>query len=172
MRLALTVGRICGALLLTAVGAAGCTPTEPGDTATFEGSWAGRPWRGDAHVSFYPAPDSMWIVGSGTVEVGTGAERQRIPAGVRISTAYRGPGTYELKPGDAEVSYLIGGDVRTAAYGIAGAQRGTLVIEERTASRLRGQVSFDATSLMENSPVGATARFEGRFDARIITIRP
>jgi hypothetical protein len=155
-------GTLLGAVLamtgLTACDATGPTPADTG----FVASWGGQPWTGSAHASYYPTQqDTLFISGSN-------------PPGSNMPLSYvafriipDGSGTYVLGPGEAEFVYLIGGDVRTSAYTLGQGGTGTVVIEQLTATRVRGSVNFPMLNVYGSAPLGAEATFHGSFDARI-----
>ncbi len=166
MSLSLFTRRHLLRLLLFASFLSGCDPTGPQlPEATFHATWAGTPWRGEASATFHPHSDTLYLFGVNPVGAGSMPHTY-----VRIRVVFEGAGTYTLGAGDAEFLYLLGGDVVVATYGTTDVQRGTLVIEESTVTRIRGQLAFEAESLREYSPQGPQARFEGTFDARIFKI--
>lgn len=142
-------------------GAAACGDTlGPGEDPGFRAVWAGKSWRGDASASVWK--DSLYVVGATPPNAGS------LPAAyVWIRVPTQGPGDYPLGPGDAEMVYLTGGDVRTAAYAVTRANAGTLTLREEAGGRVAGTVRFEASAVMERAPVGPTARFEGSFRATV-----
>ncbi|HLL45822.1 MAG TPA: hypothetical protein VK399_03905 [Longimicrobiaceae bacterium] len=86
---------------------------------------------------------------------------------VRISVPVRGAGDYALGPRDAAMTYLQGGDVRTAYYATTRAGAGTLSIREYGDGWVAGSVTFGAEAAQGERPVGPAARFEGSFRAPI-----
>jgi hypothetical protein len=158
----------CRPLLLVCVVAIGCSgpvAPEPRDL-TIEGTWAGEAWRGDGGATIYSEGDSLSVWGGSPPHPANAPSPEPIYlTSVYIRVAFDGPGSYALDPGMADVIYLVGGDVLTARYAIPDGQTGTLVIEEVTETRIRGNVAFDTGSIMELSPAGESARFEATFDA-------
>ncbi|HSJ10591.1 MAG TPA: hypothetical protein VK928_11785 [Longimicrobiales bacterium] len=150
-------GAALAAAVLLMAACESTTPTE----ATFNATWAGERWRGDASASFAPG-DTLWIHGSSPAG-------GRFPeSSVSIGVPYTGPGTYTLPAGTAYVHYLIGGDVLTASY--VNVADSWLVIDEVADGRVRGSVIFAAAHASGGQPVGAAATFEGFFNARLFTI--
>jgi hypothetical protein len=160
--------RRVGPLLLTALLAAATSACEettgPGSAGSFQGTWAGGTWQGDASASLTTrgGVDSLHLTGS------TPRGAESMPAAyVRISVPLRGTGEYALGPGDAAMTYLVGGDVRTAYYVTTRAGAGTLSVHEYGDGRVAGTVEFDAEAAQGERPVGSAARFVGSFRAPI-----
>lgn len=145
-------------LLLSVLAALGCDSTAPREVS-FDGTWAGHSWRGDAHA-IIDAADTLHITGSSPA--GSVVPRTY----VRIAVPFNGTGTYVLPVGAAEFNYLIGGDVLSARYASTSSGTATLVIEHVTDDEVSGSARFDAVAVGAEQPVGATARFEGRFKAQ------
>ena len=155
-------------LALAAAGTAACDGTVTEITGDgIEAVWAGKPWAGDASARLVGAAgDTLLLVGS--TPPGSGA---MAAAYVRVSAPVRGVGSYPLGPGDAELTYLIGGDVRTAAYATTRAEAGVLTVRELGAGWVSGTVTFDATASFGSAPVGPTATFSGNYRARVERLR-
>lgn len=161
--------RKAGPLLLSALLAlSACEEsTGPGGAAAFQGTWAGGAWRGDAHATLTGrgGVDSLHLTGSTPPGAGS------MPAAyVRVSVPVRGAGEYALGPGDAAMTYLLGGDVSTAVYATARAGAGTLSITEYGDGRVAGSVTFEADAARGERPVGSAARFEGSFRAAVVRV--
>lgn len=141
--------------------AAACGDTSGPDAAPgFDAVWAGEPWRGDA--SARRVGDSLYVIGATPPNAGS------MPAAyVWMRVPAQGPGEYPLGPGEAELTYLVGGDVRTAAYVVTRPGAGTLTLHEYGPGWVAGTVTFEASAAMQHAPVGPTARFEGSFRGRI-----
>jgi hypothetical protein len=157
-RLPLRLAILCTSAL-SALALAGCDVTGPPLPATFEGTWAGRAWRGEAYATL--RQDTLYL--SGTSPVGASAMPQ---THLHVHIAPTGAGTYTLDAGQAAFHYLVGGDVRTASYAST-AGSGTLVIEHISDTRVRGTLVFEAVRAYGHAPAGAGARFEGSFDATL-----
>lgn len=142
-----------------------CESTGPSDRATFEGRWANQEWIGDASAARFDGRIKIY----GTYPLNAGQVPLHL---LKIGTTATAPGTYQLGAGDAEFTYLVGGDVRTATYGIPEGGSGTLTIETLTDSTVTGSVLFGAARIYSNGdpPVGELAIFEGTFNARIVLI--
>ncbi len=160
--------RRVGPLLLSVLLAAGTSACEeatgPGSAGSFEGTWAGGTWQGDASASLTSrgGVDSLHLTGSTPRGAGS------MPAAyVRISVPVRGTGEYALGPGDAAMTYLTGGDVASAVYATVRAGAGTLTIREYGDGRVAGTVEFDAEAARGERPVGTAARFVGSFRASV-----
>lgn len=160
--------RRVGPLLLSVLLAAGTSACEqttgPGSAGSFQGIWAGSTWRGDASATLTNrgGVDSLHLTGSTPPGAGS------MPAAyVRISVPVRGTGDYALGPRDAAMTYLQGGDVRTAYYATTRAGAGTLSIREYGDGWVAGNVTFDAEAAQGERPVGSAARFQGSFRAPI-----
>ncbi|HEX2205663.1 MAG TPA: hypothetical protein VHG91_20290 [Longimicrobium sp.] len=136
----------------------------PASVPGFVAEWAGRPWLGDASATLErsAAGDTLRVSGVTPPDAG-----QLPSAYVWIRVPARGPGDYPLGPGDAELTYLVGGDVRTAAYATTRPGAGTLTIREQADGWVSGTVEFEASAVMEHAPVGPAARFEGSFRGRV-----
>jgi hypothetical protein len=149
-----------GAALAAAVLMAACESTTPTE-ATFNATWGGERWHGDATASFAPG-DTLWINGSSP----TGGAFPE--SSVSVGVPYTGPGTYTLPAGTAHVHYLVGGDVLTGSY--VSTSTTQLVIDDVADGRVRGTVTFTAAHASGERPVGASATFDGSFNARLFTI--
>ncbi|MEW5931350.1 MAG: hypothetical protein AB1941_28115 [Gemmatimonadota bacterium] len=158
------VGPLLAAVLLAAATSACEESTGPDPAAAFQGIWAGSAWRGDAGATLTGrgGVDSLHLTGSTPPGAGS------MPAAyVRISVPARGTGEYALGPGNAAMTYLIGGDVASAVYATTRAGAGTLSITEYGNGRVAGSVTFDADAAAGERPAGAAARFEGSFRAPV-----
>lgn len=159
--------RRCRFLLLAATWAGlltGCDPVGPeGPDAEFRATWAGQPWHGSA-TAFLDG-DTIEISGAAVSRSGLGAKTY-IPTMLRVRVP-REEGSYPLGAGAAQLLYLVGGDMITAAYASSGGVGNSLVLEQVTATSVRGTISFEGLSTREHAPEGARARFEGRFEAHI-----
>lgn len=151
------------ALLLALPVLAACDSTGPVPGAGgFTATWKGQPWLGTAEATFNSTEqDTLWIIGASP----PGA--QMVLSFMTARVVYTGPGTYTVGPGDAEFTYLVGGDVRSAAYGVGAGTAGQLVIEERTEDEIRGSVDLPMVHVYGLAPGGLQARFQGSFRARI-----
>lgn len=159
------VGPLLLAALLAAGTAACSESTEPRAAPSFQATWAGSAWQGDAGavLSSRAGVDSLHVTGSTPPGAGS------LPAAyVRISVPARGTGEYALGPGDAAMTYLLGGDVLTAAYSTTRAGAGTLSITEYGAGWVAGTVTFEAAAATAGAPVGPTASFSGSFRAPVL----
>lgn len=153
-------------VLVLACALAGCsesTGLDEGETG-IEATWAGKRWSGDAGATLAHG-DTLYLYGSTPRNAG------QLPAqGVRFRVVFRGPGSYSLGRGDAELDYLVGGDVVSAQYVTTRANAGTMQVTEYANGWLAGTVSFDAElGPSSYAPVGTRARFEGAFRARVST---
>jgi hypothetical protein len=144
---------------------AACDSTGPAvPKATFTGTWAGEAWAGSAFAGFYPTEqDTLWVTGS--TPPGSPMSSSYVSFGV----PYNGVGTYDVHPANAHYTYLVGGDVRVGSYAIPEGSVGVLVIEERTATHVRGTVDLPMVHVFSEAPVGSEARFQGVFRARLMT---
>lgn len=158
-----------GLLLLAAMaalGSGGCETAVGLDAEDgFDAVWAGKPWEGDASAAVIPggaAGDTLYLFGTTPRNAG-----QMPAAYVRVRVPLPAAGERALARGDAELVYLVGGDVSTAAYVNDRADPGILSIREYGDGWVSGVVVFDAGAAMEHRPVGGGARFEGNFRARV-----
>lgn len=134
---------------------------------TFEATWAGERWQGDAGATFFPTPDTLYISATNPVGAGETSSSAAVPLmHLRMRVSFQGVGSYDLGAGAVELIYLLGGDMVTAQYATTATHTGMLVIEEITSERVRGRVAFEAVSRSDHLPVGQQARFEGSFNAR------
>jgi hypothetical protein len=143
---------------------AACDSTGPVRAdATFTGTWAGAAWAGSAFAGFHPTEqDTLWV--SGSTPPGSSMASSYVSFGVQ----YSGVGTYDVHPANAHYTYLVGGDVRVGSYAIPEDSVGVLVIEERTATHIRGTVDLPMVHVYGEAPVGSTARFQGVFRAALM----
>ncbi|HEV2734876.1 MAG TPA: hypothetical protein VGV85_08545 [Longimicrobiaceae bacterium] len=160
--------RRVGSLLLSVLLAAGTSACEettgPGSAAGFRAVWAGSDWKANASatVASRGGVDSLHVLGSnppGSAPI--------VLTYVRISVPVRGTGEYALGRGDAEMTYLTGGDVTSAVYATTRAGAGTLSITRYGDGWVAGTVKFEAEAARSHRPVGPAARFEGSFRAPI-----
>lgn len=153
-------------LLLTATWAgilASCDPVGPQVLdAEFRATWAGQPWHGAAGASV--DGDTIRISGTAVSRTGPG-EKTNIPTLLLVRAPGVEEGSYVLEPGAAQLLYLLGGDVVTAVYASSSDPGNHLVIEQVTATTVRGTIAFEALSDQEHAPEGVRARFEGQFEA-------
>ena len=159
------VGPLLAAVLLAAVTSACEESTGPEVEPTFLAIWGGSTWTGSATATLTGrgGVDSLHLTGSTPPGAGS------MPAAyVRISVPARGTGQYALGPGNAAMTYLVGGDVASAVYATTRAGAGTLSITEYGEGRVAGSVTFDADAAAGERPVGAAARFEGSFRAPVL----
>lgn len=154
-------------LIVCVLGLAGCDPVAPEDPdSMFEATWAAEDWLGDAEVMLYAGQDSLFVWGGSPPRLANASSPWHYyGTTIHVEVAYDGPGSYTVDSGMASVDYLLDGDVLTARYAIPDGRTGTLVIEEATATWIRGTVAFDVEPTMHSSPAGESARFEGTFEA-------
>ena len=152
-------------VLACIVAACGSDTTGPSEASGFRATWAGTPWSGDGSATRIPGGstgDTLFILGTTPPKAG------QLPSGyVRVRILFDGVGTYTLNAQDAEVVYLLGGDVRTAAYATGQSGAGTLRVREFADGWIAGEVAFDAIATTDRAPVGMSARFEGQFRTRV-----
>lgn len=164
-RLRRRVGPLLAAVLLAAATSACEESTGPRAEPTFLAVWGGSAWTGSASatISSRGGVDSLHVTGSTPPGAGS------MPAAyVRISVPLRGTGEYALGPGNAAMTYLVGGDVASAVYATTRAGAGTLSVTEYGDGRVAGSVTFDADAAAGGRPVGSAARFEGSFRAPVL----
>jgi hypothetical protein len=145
---------------------AACDSTGPvRNEATFTGTWAGVSWAGSAHAGFYPTEqDTLWVTGM------TPPGASMASSFVSFGVPYRGVGTYSVDPANSHYTYLVGGDVRVGSYAIPQGSVGEVVIEEHTATHIRGTVDMPMVHVFGEAPVGSEARFQGAFRATIVFV--
>lgn len=153
-------------VLVLACALAGCsesTGLDEGETG-IEATWAGKRWSGDAGATLAHR-DTLYVYGSTPRNAG------QLPLQMlRARVVFRGPGSYALGPGDAELDYLVGGDVVSAWYVTTRTNAGTLQVTEYAEGWVAGTLSFEGeASRSPYTPEGARARFEGAFRARVST---
>jgi hypothetical protein len=89
---------------------------------------------------------------------------------VSFGVPHSSVGTYSVDPANSHYTYLVGGDVRVGSYAIPQGSVGEVVIEEHTATHIRGTVDMPMVHVSGEAPVGPAARFQGAFRATLVFV--